>query len=81
MSVRQTPGVAILSGRCGVEDAEVLQRLLSANPEATVECTACEHLHAAVLQVLLVAKPRVRGSPSGAFVRTHLWPLVGGRAG
>ena len=77
MTVRVTAEGGIeLSGRCGVEDAEVLQRHLLAAPRSTVEWSFCEHLHSAVVQVLLVGKPRIRGSPSNAFLRAHIAPLV-----
>jgi hypothetical protein len=69
-------GVIELSGRCDIEDAEVVQRHLLAAPGATVEWGGCEHLHSAVLQVLLVGKPQVRGSPANAFLKTHIAPLV-----
>jgi hypothetical protein len=77
MTVRATAeGTIELSGRCGVEDAEVLQRHLLAAPRSTVEWSTCEHLHSAVIQVLLVAKPHVQGSPSNAFLQAHISPLV-----
>jgi hypothetical protein len=69
-------GVIELIARCGVEDAEVLQRHLLAAPGATVEWGGCEHLHSAVIQVLLVGKPRLRGSPANAFLRAHIAQLV-----
>ena len=77
MTVRLTSdGTIELTGRCGVEDAEVLQRHLLAAPRSTVEWSTCEHLHSAVVQVLLAGKPQVRGSPSNAFLRAHLAPLL-----
>jgi hypothetical protein len=72
----KTGGVIELSGRCGIEDAEALQRHLLTAPGATVEWRGCEHLHSAVIQVLLVGKPRLRGSPASAFLRRHIAPLV-----
>ncbi len=69
-------GVIQLSGRCGVEDAEALQRELLAAPRSTVEWSLCEQLHAAVLQVLLVGKPRIRGAPATAFLKAHVVPLL-----
>jgi len=77
----KTDGTIELSGQCGAEDAEALQRHLLAGPGATVEWSGCEHLHSAVIQVLLVARPRIRGSPSGAFLRAHIAPLVDRPAG
>jgi hypothetical protein len=70
------PGEIALEGRCGVEDAEALQRHLLAAPTATVTWDTCEHLHAAVLQLLLVAKPRLLGVPSSPFLASHIAPLV-----
>jgi hypothetical protein len=79
MTARLATGGGIeLSGRCGVEDAEALQHLLLANPESAVEWSACEHLHSAVIQLLLVARPRIRGMPSNAFLRAHIAPLLQG---
>jgi hypothetical protein len=78
MSVQlSAAGVIVRAGRCGVEDAEVLQRHLLAAPGSTVEWTACELLHASVMQVLLVGGPRVQGEPNAEFLRTHIAPLLG----
>jgi hypothetical protein len=77
MTVRVTAEGSIeLHGRCGVEDAEVLQRHLLAAPRSTVEWSGCEELHSAVIQVLLAGKPHLRGSPSNAFLKAHIAPLV-----
>jgi hypothetical protein len=70
-------GVIALAGRCGVEEAEELQRHLLAAPEAIVDWTGCESLHAAVVQVLLAARPQIRGAPSSAFLEKHIAPLLG----
>ena len=57
MTVSVTKDGAIeLSGHCGVEDAEALQQRLLAAPRSTVEWSSCEHLHSAVIQVLLVGR-------------------------
>ena len=72
----KTDGAIELSGRCGVEDAEVLQRQLLAAPGSAVEWSGCEHLHSAVIQVLLVGKPQLRGSPMSSFLKTHIAPLL-----
>lgn len=70
-------GVIELSGRCGADDAEALQQRLLAMPGATVEWSNCEHLHSAVIQVLLVGAPRIRGAPKNAFLATHIAPIFG----
>ena len=66
-----------LIGRCGAEDAEVLQRHLLAAPGSTVEWAGCKYLHSAVIQVLLVGAPRIRGAPKNAFLATHIAPILG----
>lgn len=77
MSVRVTEqGLIELSGPCGADDAEVLQRCLLTAQGSTVEWSECEQIHAAVLQVLLAAKPAVTGSPKNAFLRAHVAPLL-----
>ena len=78
MSVHlNSQGVIELSGRCGADDAEVLQQHLLAMPGATVKWSACEHLHSAVVQVLLVEAPRMRGVPKNEFLTTHIAPILG----
>ena len=77
MTVHMREGAVIeLFGTCGVDDAEALQRGLLAAPNSTVKWDACERLHTAVLQVLLAAKPRVRGAPSNRFLAEHVAPLL-----
>ena len=77
MTVRVTAaGTIEISGHCGVEDAEALQRQLLAAPRPTVEWSTCRSLHSAVIQVLLVAKPGIRGLPSNAFLTMHVAPLL-----
>lgn len=56
--------VATLSGVVTVQDAEPLLEWLQANPGGALDLTACEHLHAAVLQVILRAKPRIQKNPT-----------------
>ena len=62
MSVSRAPdGKVVLTGVCAVEDAEPLLQLLQANPGAPCDWTGCSHLHTAVLQVILAARPELVG--------------------
>ena len=62
MSVcRQEDGTILLEGGCPVEDAESLLQLLQATPGAPVDWTRSNHLHTAVLQVILAARPTLVG--------------------
>jgi hypothetical protein len=70
-----------LSGLCGIDDAEILFRLLLENRGAIVDWRRCEELHAAVLQVLLATRPEIIGPPANAFLQERIAPLVTRGAG
>lgn len=76
MTVRSENGVIHLEGICPVEDAEILVAALDADPAAVVELGDCRQLHSAVVQVLLVFRPSLRGEPNDLFLRGHLTPAV-----
>ena len=77
MTVRVTAGGLVeLAGRCGAEDAEILQRRLLAAPGTPVQWTDCEYLHSAVLQVLLASRAPVQGVPKSAFLNAHLAAVI-----
>jgi hypothetical protein len=62
VSVRRgVDGRIVLEGACPVEDAEPLLQLLQATPDADCDWTTCGPLHSAVVQVILVARPRLIG--------------------
>ena len=70
MTVRlAADGTVQLEGACPIEDAEVLQRVLLAAPGATVDWRTCTAAHTAVVQILLAAKPILRGPPGDEFLR------------
>jgi hypothetical protein len=58
---RHDDGTILLEGDCAVEDAESLLRLLQATPAGPVDWTRSQGLHTAVLQVILAARPTLRG--------------------
>ncbi len=53
MPIRYLKKHAALEGHVGVDDAEALARWLAAQSAPAVHLGRCEHVHAAVLQVLL----------------------------
>ncbi|EGV31909.1 hypothetical protein ThidrDRAFT_1794 [Thiorhodococcus drewsii AZ1] len=53
----------IASDLLGVEDAEILLEWLIKHPRGRINLSACTHLHAANLQVLMAAKPKVSAWP------------------
>jgi hypothetical protein len=80
MSVRLDGNVIILEGQCRVEDAEPLLGWLQADRGRTVDLTDAEHLHAAVLQVLMALQPAVRGTARDAFLRDWITPALIGKS-
>lgn len=60
--------VARFEGQCAVEEADALSAWASDHPKAQVDLAKLEHLHAALLQVLLVFRPTVIAPPSDPFL-------------
>ncbi len=58
--------VARLEGECGVEEAEGLFEWLHENPRGKINLKACEHLHSAIIQVLMALRPCVSACPPAA---------------
>jgi hypothetical protein len=71
---RQDNGAITLDGVCGVEDAEPLLQMLLATPEAPLDWTRCEHLHTAVVQVVLAAGPELVGQCGDPWVGQWITP-------
>ena len=78
MTVEQTGDHSIsLSDSCGIDDAgPVCSRLLLADRRAIVDWRSCEELHAAVIQILLAARPDLAGPPASVFLQNRIAPLV-----
>lgn len=76
MSVRLDGNIIVLEGQCRVEDAEPLLGWLQADMSRVVDMTDAEHLHAAVLQVLMALRPSVMGAGKDAFIRNWIVPTL-----
>ena len=74
MTIIVAHGEARLSGLCTAEDAEPLLEFFAAGGDR-VDLGKCEHLHAAVLQLLLAARPGITGTPA-PFVREWIVPFL-----
>jgi hypothetical protein len=72
MPIRYLKKHAALEGQVSVEDAEVLAQWLQLQPAPAVHLAKVEHVHAAVLQVLLALKPRVVAPPSETWLASVL---------
>jgi hypothetical protein len=78
MTVVRDGDLVRLVGLCRVEDAEPLTALLQGAFDSTLDLSACEGLHAAVLQAILAFRPKLVGVPGDAFLRDHLLPAIAG---
>ncbi len=80
MSVRVSNGVATLSAPSLVEDAEPLWRFLcaerAAGRRATVDLDGAGLPHGAVMQLLLLFRPRILGGGGHPFVARWLLPTL-----
>jgi hypothetical protein len=64
-----------LVGHVGVEQAENLYELLMSNPKARINLDQCTHLHAALLQVLILRKPYIMKPVNEPFLAEVLKDL------
>lgn len=69
MTIRYLKRHAVLEERVTVEEAETLQRWLGEQARPAVHLGKCQHVHAAVLQVLLALRPHVTAAPSDPRLR------------
>ena len=64
MTIRYLKSYAALEGHVGVDDAEALTQWLRQQAVPAVHLGRCEHVHGAVLQVLLALRPKLRALPA-----------------
>jgi hypothetical protein len=64
MSIRYLKKYAALEGNVSVDDAEPLAQWLMAQAAPAVHLGKSEHVHGAVLQVLLALRPKVVRAPA-----------------
>jgi hypothetical protein len=76
MSVRLDGQTIVLEAPCRVEDAEPLLGWLQADRGRIVDLTKAEHLHAAVLQILMALGPAIKGSGQDPFTRDWVTPVL-----
>ena len=69
-------GTILLKGVCPSDDEEMLLQHLQSAPGATVDWSACESAHSAIIQVLMVARPKLSGRPRGVELVAWVQPLL-----
>lgn len=76
MSIRLEGNRILLEGQCRVEDAEPLLGWLHADRSRIVDLADAEHLHTAVLQILLAMAPQIQGAGNNPFIRDWIAPSL-----
>jgi hypothetical protein len=76
MSVVLIGDVVSLRGDCGIEDVEPLLKIIQKEPKRALDLSQTTHLHAALVQILLVYKAALTGHPTDEFVSTWLVPAL-----
>jgi hypothetical protein len=66
---RDERGTIVLEGHCPVEDAEPLLQLLQETPAALLDWSRCGHLHSAVVQLIMAARPALIGPCGDPWIR------------
>lgn len=79
MSIRYLKNHAALSGSVSADDAEALAQWLRQHSLPAVHLGRCEHVHSAVLQVLLALRPKLRAAPADPRLAAVLGTLCGVR--
>ena len=77
MGIEFKKKVAFFDGAVSVESAEDLLQWLQSHPKGRVDLTACTHLHAAVLQVLMASRMGVIAWPQDGDLNSWLTAALG----
>ncbi|MFT3856433.1 MAG: hypothetical protein QM742_02590 [Aquabacterium sp.] len=72
MGIRYLKKHAVLEGHVSVEEAEGFMQWLCGQTSPAVDLQACEHVHASVLQLLLIWRPRIRKPPADTWLAAAL---------
>jgi hypothetical protein len=76
MALNFIENTAVINGASVVEDALPLLEFLRTRDGATLDLGLCTHLHTAVLQVILAARPILAAPPAEAFLARWLLPAL-----
>jgi hypothetical protein len=79
MSLQYTNGAAHFVGIVSVEAADELLEWIRCHPEGVADLDECTHLHAAVLQVLLLSSIRIGAWPRESNLKQWLAGCLGAR--
>lgn len=76
MAIQFEDGCAVLSGRCELTEVEELMDFLERTPDCRVSLDGCEHMHAAIYQLLYHYSRPTDGTPASDFVTRFILPAL-----
>lgn len=76
MPVRYEEDTIHMDGFCAIDEAEELVRFLEEHPKSRVELSQCQHMHTALLQLLLSYRVELRGEAYNPFISKWIVPLL-----
>jgi len=76
MAIEFNDAVARFKGQCRLEEASALFEWLEQTPAAKIDLSDCEHIHTAILQMLMVAKPELLAPPADPFLKQWLLAYI-----
>ena len=81
MAIRYTDQTVVMDGVCTIEEVDGLISFLERTPGATVSLQSCEHVHTAIVQVLISHKVKLQGEVYSPFLWKWVAPLLAGAGG
>jgi hypothetical protein len=72
MGIEYKKSIAVFDENVTVEEAEGLLDWLIKNPKGKINLSACKHIHAANLQVLMAVKPAIASESKDADLQMWL---------
>ncbi|MFC0269529.1 hypothetical protein [Kushneria aurantia] len=63
---------AVMQGVCQLEEVEELQGWMLENPRASLNLGQCEHLHTAIVQLILASEFRISTPPERPLLKMAL---------
>ncbi|RJS91600.1 hypothetical protein [Salinisphaera sp. Q1T1-3] len=72
MSIEYRKRSAVLTGTCTVDEADELLEWLIDHPRASLNLGACDHFHAAILQMILAGRIKISKPPAEPTLRMAL---------
>jgi hypothetical protein len=77
MSLLFDQGVIRFDGHCAVEEAMTLLEIFQVAPDAAVDLGNCDGMHAALLQVMVAARPHILSLPVERLLADLVTRMVG----